>query len=394
MGNKYTVLPIYKVSNTDPTELDIPETQYSLYINTDKNLAYIFYGKDKSGKPIWKNFSSNIKDINSALLYTPQIISPKNNETNFYGLIVSSEFQTNPNYKTKHLYSDWEIATDSEFKNIVEKSYNDDINLTTYLPNNLNPDSTYYVRVRYSDGKFVSNWSEPVKFTLASSFVVPPRISVLNYSVYPTLLFSKFKTVNLDASFAALEIEISDKQDFSTIIKTYEITNENTISLTINDDIFTPGNTYYIRARYKLSDGSYSSYGNTLKFICPKYKIDEKLPVTVEEGYNNKFMITHDNGKLFDLSKYTPVFFSSDLNCISFDLSSNAISINIPNGIESSKVVYVKLYYIDKDIGEIVSDIYEHKLYVYKIPVVEDDSIVITDFASITYESDGVDFTS
>lgn len=66
----------------------------------------------------------------------------------------------------KHDMSDWQIASDPTFLKIVDSTSNDKKNKTTWASNKLNPDVTYYVRVRYHDkiGGW-SNWSRYGEFT-------------------------------------------------------------------------------------------------------------------------------------------------------------------------------------------------------------------------------------
>ena len=48
---------------------------------------------------------------------------------------MNSFVTNNPETTDSHATSDWEIATDPEFNNVVASTYNDSENLTTWDPN-------------------------------------------------------------------------------------------------------------------------------------------------------------------------------------------------------------------------------------------------------------------
>lgn len=69
----------------------------------------------------------------------PQVLYPPDQSENIAAntvVVESSIFNTgNPQTTDQHVSSDWEIATDPDFTNIVASSYNDTTNLTTWDPN-------------------------------------------------------------------------------------------------------------------------------------------------------------------------------------------------------------------------------------------------------------------
>ena len=102
------------------------------------------------------------KEIN-----TPSILNPVNNSINTdpYLQFESSAFSTDGVTDT-HEYTDWEIASDLGFTNIVRSSYADTVNLTTYMPSMLDSGTVYYIRTRYKGMHYgLSDWSIPVQFT-------------------------------------------------------------------------------------------------------------------------------------------------------------------------------------------------------------------------------------
>ena len=75
--------------------------------------------------------------LKSILINAPTILSPVNNSTNVStsGLtLTSNAFSMNDGSTDNHVATDWEIATDENFTNVVASSYSDGVNKTTYTP--------------------------------------------------------------------------------------------------------------------------------------------------------------------------------------------------------------------------------------------------------------------
>ena len=113
-------------------------------------------------------------DIVTLVSVTPVIIYPTNGAT---GLGKNLEFQSSSYSPTDpidyHVYSDWEIATDTGFSNIVKSSYSDSVNLTKIVFKNLTASTVYYVRVRYKSYIHgVSPWASFKQFTISANDVI------------------------------------------------------------------------------------------------------------------------------------------------------------------------------------------------------------------------------
>jgi hypothetical protein len=119
----------------------------------------VYEGYDNSG---WRPFNRNP-------IRQPIGISPANNEE----VTVSSEFTlTSSGFLSfsdeTHASSDWQIASDESFNNIVLESLEDTTNLTSFeVTNGIADLGTYYWRVRYRDtAGNVSNFSVPARFVI------------------------------------------------------------------------------------------------------------------------------------------------------------------------------------------------------------------------------------
>ncbi len=100
------------------------------------------------------------KAPNTPTLY----VSGGNSSVSLSPSFSSTSYTTSDRFPN-HVSSDWEIATDSGFTNIVKSTYNDTVNKSSWSTSGLGYSSTYFVRVRHRSRYSVSNWSTGVYFT-------------------------------------------------------------------------------------------------------------------------------------------------------------------------------------------------------------------------------------
>jgi hypothetical protein len=106
---------------------------------------------------------------------TPSVTSPASGATipAKNTTFTSSAFTLTSGIAT-HASSDWQIATDSGFTNIVVSVSASTTSLTSWIPTGLVGSTQYYVRVRYTaSGGNQSSFSAGVGFTTASTSAVP-----------------------------------------------------------------------------------------------------------------------------------------------------------------------------------------------------------------------------
>lgn len=104
----------------------------------------------------------------------PTILSPINgavNQTQAPDIVGSLYSYNGP--LVAHKDSTWQIATDSEFTNIISQSVDDAVNKTSWIPSvALSANTSYFARVRYRDTNNVSGaWSLVAQFNTKTSFV-------------------------------------------------------------------------------------------------------------------------------------------------------------------------------------------------------------------------------
>ena len=124
-------------------------------------------------------FTVNTKVVNVTVtaitINTPSITSPVNGATGISGAptITSSVFSVTGGSDT-HYSSDWLVATDSGFSNIVRTVTDSTTLLTTISLTSPTPGTTYYVKVRYKGSTYgYSAWSNVSSFS--TSAVTYPR---------------------------------------------------------------------------------------------------------------------------------------------------------------------------------------------------------------------------
>ena len=75
--------------------------------------------------------------------------------------VTTSSFVATPAAVQTHVHSDWQVATDAEFNNLVIVATDDTTNRTLFpIPlDSIRPSTNYYVRVRYYNGSIYSAYS-------------------------------------------------------------------------------------------------------------------------------------------------------------------------------------------------------------------------------------------
>lgn len=139
--------------------------------------------------------------IGAQSIAAPVITSPLNNATSV-SLSVSIQtdgFITVPAGQDTHASTNWQIATDNLFTNLVVNVTADTVNKVVFpVPSSvLQINTDYYVRASFNGALMgTSPWSAPVKFTTRSQYIQTPILNVQDGPDYvgeaPTLTGSAF----------------------------------------------------------------------------------------------------------------------------------------------------------------------------------------------------------
>jgi len=104
---------------------------------------------------------------------TPQITAPINSATNLtvtYTAVAAaySVSGSQTGVAGSHLNSDWQLASDNAFTNLVSQSMGDTTNKISWPIPGMVINNTYYLRVRYRSTFGVSAWSPVIMFTVGT----------------------------------------------------------------------------------------------------------------------------------------------------------------------------------------------------------------------------------
>jgi hypothetical protein len=247
----------------------------------------------------------NIPITASFTVNTPVITSPVNNAT---GLSTSPSFTSNAfglsGGSDTHEGSDWQIATDSGFSNIVSQVTNSAANKLSYNAAGLNSSTTYYVRVRYKGTAYdYSNWATTVAFTTqAASTVNQPSITspangATGVAVSPSFTSTAFVVSSGSDTHEGSDWQIATDAGFTNIVA--QTTNSALNKTTYSIAGLTGGVTYYARVRYKGTAYGYSAWSSTVSFTTssvPTYAVATSTAgVNYNEGSTIQFDITTTN---------------------------------------------------------------------------------------------------
>ena len=151
-------------------------------------------------------YQINVKAL-GIYINTPSIISPTPGANNQGPSInfTSSTFGVSGGTDT-HEGTDWQIATDASFSNIVASVTNSSVNKTSWTAGGLQPNTTYYARLRYK-GTIAGygTWSTTAIYTTRSSF-------------YPTLEEAVLTAINnMTGDQFGTSVDMSDLGDYMII---------------------------------------------------------------------------------------------------------------------------------------------------------------------------------
>ena len=202
--------------------------------------------------------NANINSLLALELVDPPVInSPIENSIDYVHIdkININIIGSNDRYEGLHAATDWEIATDSGFSNIVDSSYNDTVNLLNWDPESIIASTIYYVRSRLISDFHRSDWSTVVSFTTNSTLVYietpiinSPVNNELRVSPLFTIAVDPFNVINGSDTHISTDWEISLTSDFSNIIY-QKLASEDLVSHVVDTELEL-STIYYVRAKF------------------------------------------------------------------------------------------------------------------------------------------------
>ena len=112
--------------------------------------------------------------VQGIVISRPSVNVPINNAINrpINMTFIGSSFQTLGGSDI-HISSDWELSTDINFINVVQRSQSDTVNLTSWPVSNMQELKKHYVRVRYrGQNAGLGSWSNAVGFTTGNDGLI------------------------------------------------------------------------------------------------------------------------------------------------------------------------------------------------------------------------------
>ena len=170
----------YTISNFDSDASYNITVMSGTVSRTGKTITYTAPSTPGVGGFIIDGRPFNVSIENTGVA-TPSITSPLTNTTNHDSSItfISSDF-TMISQSDTHEVSDWELATDSQFTNIIKQSVNSSVNKLSWTVSELSPNTVYYCRMRHKGTVFgYSGWSPSVKLTTKANFTPSLEIKKL-----------------------------------------------------------------------------------------------------------------------------------------------------------------------------------------------------------------------
>ena len=124
----------------------------------------------------------NVVNMASVRVSKPSLLSPTNGSSNVNRTfqLLSSTMALSNGSATQHDRSDWQVASDSAFTQLVFQSINDTSHKTSIEASITQPNTQYFARVRHHDAVYgLSPWSNTISFTSKSTFAVSSETAKL-----------------------------------------------------------------------------------------------------------------------------------------------------------------------------------------------------------------------
>lgn len=268
-------------------------------------ITYTAPGAAGSGGFTLNGKSFPVTVVQSATVQKPTIVTPHNETYTVRGniTITSSAFAIGSG-STTHEGSDWQLATDVNFTNIVDSLTNSSSSKTVWNTTLALDDADYYIRVRYKGaGAYgYSAWSDIVHIqTSLNAIVARPTLNTPTYNETEasiSLSGSAFALSSGSDTHQGTDWQLALDSNFDVVIK-------QTINSTFNKTTkvfygLSPNATYYLRVRYKGTTSGYSEWSDPISFTTtalPTYNLNKISPIssTIDEGTSATYSVITTN---------------------------------------------------------------------------------------------------
>lgn len=289
----------------------------------------------------------------SIVVTRPVITSPANNAVNqaIALTLTSNAFATTGGSDT-HVGSDWQIATDSGFSNIVKRLINASGNKTSWAVTGLTSSNTYYARVRYkSANSSYSEWSVTLTFstinagTVTRPTVTNPADGAVNQPTSIGFTSSLFAVVGGTPNHEGSDWQLATDAGFTNIVQ--QVVNSNLSRITWNVSGMVTGNVYYVRVRHKDTIIGYSAWSIAISFSTSAVVTYAVVPTLVNVAEGNSVIY---NINTANVANGTELFWSiSGTGITAADFSDNTLTGSVTiNGNSGSVSRTIALDYLSE----------------------------------------------
>lgn len=198
-------------------------------------------------------------------IQAPLITAPLDGSTNVINQVTVTTSAFNTTQPDTHVATDWEIALDSGFANIVFQSLADTIHLTSWPVTGLQPNTEYYIRARHIGAIYLEGpWTvKPAHVKTVKQFnpltpsIVSPVNGISSLDLSFGIVGSAFTSLTGESQ-AAADWQLATDPNFTTIIA--QTTNDAVNKTTWSVSGLSYWMIYYIRVRYKGATFGYSAW--------------------------------------------------------------------------------------------------------------------------------------
>ena len=194
------------------------------------------------------------------------------------------------NWEDVHQKSEWEVATDAEFVNVVRTSGETEEFLTEWTAPMLPVNSILFLRARHSGLEFPwSDWSTPITFRTENLLVNKPEIvtpangatKIPFSTTIQSTPFSKVGTLQHVAS----TWQVSTNAAFTVVVKSTDFDPVNKTTWTVEG--LSPNTTYYVRVKHQSSDNIESDWSSIVTFVTEELRVTTPFISSPANGSNN-----------------------------------------------------------------------------------------------------------
>lgn len=289
--NKYTIsdydsFSIYKVETTLGTA-SISGKEITLIIPSTTSVKVVALTVVRDGSP--KVYSISVDAVG---IIPPTILSPANNSTNQSTnlTVTASTYATAPAGNGTLKNSQWQVARDTGFTDMISTGEVSTGVLTAWHVGNLPRDTVLYVRVRYESTTLGwSAWSSPNKFSTLSVVISKPTISTTEppYEMKET---PSFQSGAFSTTPANMDSHLSSswrvyKVGNPTPVYQLNRSMSSRYELTIPKGILQVSSEYQVEVKYEGSSVGESTWSDKLTFSTATMFVPDELGTPWEGGF-------------------------------------------------------------------------------------------------------------